>query len=140
MRYQNVLLLFVSLFAATLTGCGDSDVNAKNLLASAKEQVKDMDFSSLSMDDMKGKVSELSSGLVSKLQGVETSADATEVTKEVAPALDQLGKLKGLLGDNMPKLDSLDDLVEKLTTKFKGSEGILETLKPVLEKLRSLTS
>ena len=76
--------------------------------------------------------------LVRKLGEIKDEAGATSAVEKLKPMLDNLGNLKGLLGDKMPDLASLKDAAANLTSKFVGSEGILKTLQPILDQIKNL--
>jgi len=140
MRISQVFITLALSVSFLITGCGEDTAMAKELMASAKGAFPELDLSSLSADDMKAKFGELTTTLVSKLGNVKDTASAEVVRDEIAPAVKQLGMLKGALGDNLPSLDSLTGAVQQVRSKFTSSGNILEVLNPVLEKLLALGS
>ena len=138
MKKQLVLLPLV--LAPLVTGCGEDTANAADLVASAAEEVKGLDFSSMSTGDMTSKVSELTSGLAERLGAIQDEATAKSAAVDLEPFAEQLGALKKALGDKMPDLGSLQTAVEAFSAKFASNPEILGMLEPVLEKLTALTS
>ena len=126
------------LLPLAFTGCSEGDVSAKELIESGKQALEDIDLSKLSVDGMKEKVGELGGMLTSKLESIKDEASAVDVKKAVEPVVDQLSKLKGALGDNMPSMDQLGGIVDSLKSKFGGDEGIMSVLQPLIEKLQNL--
>ena len=118
----------------------ESSAKTSDLLSSAAEQVKGLDLSEMSTGDMSSKVTELIGGLVKQLGEVKDEASATAAATEMGPIADQLGALKKALGGEMPDLSSLSSAVQSFTTKFSADSGIMDALKPILEKLTALAS
>ena len=139
MRRETLLFLALA-FPITATGCGDAEVHAGDLVDRAKGGLEGLDLSQMSTGAMQEKVGELTRGLVSELGGIDDAASALDVKKQVEPVLGQLDRLKAALGDKMPDLGSLATLADQLRSRFQFREDVLEVLKPVLDKIRGLTS
>lgn len=131
------------------TGCGEEGSDplaaAKNTVGDAAGKMEgalgdltNIDLSSLSGDALKSKVGEMGTALTDKLGGIKDLASAESIKESIMPLLDKLTDAKGLLGDNMPDLSSLKDAAIKLKDKFAGDQGIMDAIKPLLDKITAL--
>jgi hypothetical protein len=128
-----------------VSACSKEEVQAKmdeaaNKAGGALESLKDIDLGSLSPDALKEKANSLTDSLATQLGEIKDKASAMDVKKAAEPVVDMLSKMKGMLGENMPDLSSLNGVVDDLKAKFNSDEGVMGVLKPLLDKLQSLVS
>ena len=140
---KNALSVLALSGLVLLSSCSKEEVEAKmNQAASAASDslgdLKDMDFSSLSPEVLKEKAQSVAETLKAKLSEVKDEASAVDISKTAEPLVSALDKMKTALGDKMPDLESLSGIVDSLKAKFSDNEGIMNALRPLIEKLQSL--
>ena len=78
------------------------------------------------------------SGLTENFSSVKDLASAEKLKEMAGPVLENLGKVKGMLGDKMPSMESLGGAVETLKSKFSGDASIMKVLQPIIDKVKGL--
>jgi ABC-type transporter Mla subunit MlaD len=135
------IVLSAALGLVFVTSCGGSDeVSASDLEKGMQKDLSSLDVSTMSADEINKDVGGAISDAVKELAKVKDKASADEVVKKLSPILDQLTGFKTTLGDKMPDLSSLKTAAEALKTKFMADQSVQAALKPLLEKLKTLTS
>lgn len=132
---MNTKLFLPLVLALPMVASCDKAADAAN---NAQNAVENLDLSKMTPDAIKEKGGEMISGLADKLKNVTDVAGATELAKNWMPKLDDLSKMKDKLGAALPNMDALKGAVDALKTKFAGNEGIMNALKPLLEKIQSM--
>ena len=95
----------------------------------------------LTAENAGAKATEAIGSLTEGLKGLGDMTDVTKITEKVGALGKPLALLEGakkMLGDKMPSLGGIGDMVGSLTSKFAGQEGIMKILGPFLEKLKGL--
>lgn len=128
------LNLAAAAIALTLVSCSKESVAAAGDLAKGM----DIDVSSLSAEALTEKVPDLLKNVTGSLGKITDLASAKDIVGKVAPMLTTLTGIKDKLGTAMPDLSSLGDMVTGLKDKFGGDSGIMDILKPILEKITGL--
>lgn len=125
--------------------CGKGEVNAGELVDKAKsaaekglESIKDLDVSSLTPAKMQEKASEIADQVAAKLKAVHDEASASDAVAQLDPVVDKLKQMKTALAENMPDMGSLRQGIESLKQSLAGNETVMNTLRPLLDKLDSL--
>ena len=119
----------------------NTDGDGKGGLGGMMDQGKDLlDKGKEMAEEGSGMAEDLIAQAAKKLEEVEDSASATQVSTAVSGMLEKLKGMKGTLGSEMPDIGPLKDAVSKLTTKFGGDEAIMSTLKPVIDAISQLGS
>lgn len=128
-------LVALALFA----GCGDSEKTSSIVEAASKKASEaGYDLSKLTPEAAKAELSKLVNDAVTKLGSIKDAATAENVSKELKPLIDKLGSLKTALGEKLD-LDTLKKAFTDLLAKFKDDPRVQSALKPLLEKVESLT-
>ena len=142
MKSLTTLLLVPALFLST--ACS-GDVDASDIKdgvmeagSNALESLGDIDLTSLSVDQVKEQFSGATASMTESLGGIKDLATAENFAEKFGPLMDKMGSMKALLGENMPDMSSLGDMVSGLTEKFSGDDSIMGVLKPILEKVTAL--
>jgi len=134
-KYRLTIAVCAALFLGLAASCGDSTVDAADLVDKAKDAAGDLDLEGLSPDALKGKAEDMIGSVTSGLGDIKDLASAEQIKEKLMPMLDKFGDLKGLLGDKLPDVSSLSTAVDTLKSKFAGNAEIMDALKPLLEKL-----
>jgi hypothetical protein len=123
-----------------LAGCGESGEKAAGIVEAASKQASaaGYDLSKLTPEAAKSEVTKLVNNALAKLGSVRDAATAENISKELAPLLDQLGELKTVIGDELD-LSSLQKTVTDLIAKFKEDPRVQSALQPLLDKISNLT-
>ncbi|MEM7311422.1 MAG: hypothetical protein AAF682_32455 [Planctomycetota bacterium] len=133
-----IRVLLASLCILPLTACGEGGVEASELMEKGQEALGELDLSALSPEAMTEKAGELLGGVTSKFDEIKDVASAENVKSELEPMLGQIAKLKDVLGDKMPNLDSLKTAADDLMSKFGGDTEIMKVLQPVIDKIKTM--
>lgn len=138
-------LLPLAFVLPMFASCGDAVEAASNgteglkeMAANGLDGLKDLDISGLSMDAVKEKGGEVVASLTEKLGSLKNVADVDKLKESMLPMLDKVVAMKDKLGASLPGTDALKGAMEKLTSQFSGDSGMMEALKPLLEKLKGL--
>ena len=120
-----------------LASCGKGEVKAGEVLENAKAAIADFDLSA-APEKLAESVTGFAGDLTSKLGEVTDIESAKDLVAKFGPVVDKLKQVKTTLGDKMPDMASLKQAAEGVMTKFKDNEGIMNVLKPMLDKLMAM--
>ena len=144
---KKLLPAFALCGLVALSSCSKEEVEAKmnevadkagESLGDLASELKDIDLSALSPDAIKEKAGTVVESLSTKLGEIKDQASAVDLSEKAEPLVGALGKMKDVLGENMPDMSTLSKVVDDLKAKFSGDNGIMEALKPLFEKLQAL--
>jgi hypothetical protein len=139
LKYAFTLAASAALFLGLGTSCSEGSVEAGSLVdqvaAKTKGAVGELNLEGLSGDALKGKADEMIAQVTKSLGSIKDLASAEKVKETLMPMVEKFGDLKSMLGENLPDLSSLTKAVNDLKTKFAGNSAVMDSLKPLIEKL-----
>lgn len=143
---QRCLMTIAMVSLAMLVACGKDDKSlsdkakeaAKDIKSKASEALESIDVSKLSPDAMKEKAGKVMSDAVAKLGDIKDAASAGDIAKKLTPAMDMLGKVKAAMGSGKFDFSALTNKAKELTSKFTGNAGVMDALKPLMDKIQAL--
>ena len=127
---------------ALVPACSGEEVEAKMSQAKtaaqgALDDLANVDFSALSTEALKAQYAEVTSAIATQLESVKDVATAENVKAKLEPAVEALGQMKTMLGENMPSMESIQTAVADFKTKFANNPAVLDVLKSLIEKIQS---
>ena len=148
MKRTNALACCGASLLLLAAACRESETQAKEPLPEANEPLTTPDLpyadppvdpAKLGLGEVQSEVQDVGASIARELGTITDQASALKAADVIGPLASQLESLKQKLGASLPSMESLQSAIQAVEARFASDPAVLDTLKPLLERLRGLT-
>ncbi|MEM1453505.1 MAG: hypothetical protein AAF957_18195 [Planctomycetota bacterium] len=140
---------------ALFTSCGGGDVDAagsgadsgnestgssaaNDLFSGAMSALGDVDWSNLSMDDLKSKAGEGMTAIAKQMDGIKDVADVDKLKEMAEPILASLTSMKSKFGGSIPNATEIQSAITSLADRFPAGSDVMKAAQPIIDQIKAL--
>jgi hypothetical protein len=140
MRRTNALACFGATLLLFAVACNESETQAKEPLTTPDLPYAEppADPAKISFGEIQNEVQDLGAAIARELGTITDQASALKAADVIGPLASQLESLKQKLGASLPSMESLESAIQAVEARFASDPAVMDTLKPLLERLRGL--